>query len=224
MRLLTTAALLLAAVLPVSAQEETPAPSRYAVEVIVFENLDQSRSTPETPVPADPYAVAEPAPSARLATRPELEFLLLAPGSGQPGFTDLPATERRLEAAYQRLERLDAYRPLAYLAWVQPARPRAAAEPLAVAQTNLAAPGLAGHITLFKERFVHLDLDLDWDSWSGRAAPGTGSIPEAPAHIAESRRVRGDTVEYFDHPRFGAITYVRELPEEPQPPATEPAG
>ncbi|UCG72144.1 MAG: hypothetical protein JSV45_12960 [Chromatiales bacterium] len=220
---ITLAALLLAAP-PGQAQDETgdAPPPRYAVEVLVFQHLDQARSTPETPVPADPFAAPEPPAEPSGA---ELEFVLLDPITGGPGFARLPEGELKLGNAWLRLERLDAYRPLAYLSWSQPARPRAGAQPLALRQAGAVPPGLSGQVTVYKERFLHLALDLAW-----QGPPTLTGNPEQPAaattnRINESRRLRGDVVQYFDHPQFGAIAFVREL-EAPEPveAAVEPPG
>lgn len=223
---ITVAALLLA--LPpgqaqAQAQDDTgdAPPPRYAVEVLVFQHLDQARSTPETPVPADPFAAPLP-PSEPSGA--ELEFVLLDPINGGPGFASLPEGELRLGNAWLRLERLDAYRPLAYLSWSQPARPRAGAQPLALRQAGAVPPGLSGQVTVYKERFLHLALNLAWQI--PPAMPGNPASPAtATARIDESRRLRGDVVQYFDNPQFGAIAFVREL-EAPEPveAAAEPPG
>lgn len=201
------------------AEEFLELPPRYAVEVVVFQHLDQSHSTLETPPPPDPYALESPAPP-RQATGPQVEFLLLDPSTGMTAFTQLGPERQTLGGAWRRLERLDAYRPLAYLSWSQPALGRAAAPSFWLADVGATPPGLQGQVKLYKERFVHLALDLTWQE-------AAGAQPARPAaRIEESRRLRGDLVQYFDNPRFGAIAYVRELemPEASPDPVTEPAG
>ena len=214
---ITLATLLLAGV-PAHAQDDAEAsPPRYAVEILVFQHLDQSRSTAETPLPAKPLA-AGAAPAG-----PELEFVLLSAVNGGPGFARLAENELSLGNAWQRLERLDAYRPLAYLSWSQLAHPQAAAQSLWLNQAGVTPPGLSGEVTLYKERFLHLALDLEWE-----LPPDMAQRPELAvsqtARIEESRLLRGDVVQYFDNPQFGAITYVRELEvAEPADTAADPS-
>lgn len=218
---ITLAALLLAG-LPAYTQDDGEAPPpRYAVEILVFQHLDQSRSTLETPVLADPYA-ADPLPAP--AADPRLDFVLLDPMTGGPGFAPLAQDQLSLGRAWRRLQQLDAYRPLAYLSWSQPARPQAAAQSLWLNQAGAIPPGLSGEVTLYKERFLHVALDLAW-----QPSPGAPESPDQAiglaAHIDESRRLRGDVVQYFDNPQFGAIAYVRALKvAEPEEAAAEPTG
>jgi len=227
MKLLDSPWLLLAGVMTslAHAQSEPPEP-RYAVEVIIFEHVDQSRSTPEVPVPPAlmlPGDAASPLPEPPPGnTRAPLSFLLLDPRLGQPDFLALAPEEKVLDGAYRRLEQLDAYRPLVHLAWTQQAWPRNAAEALDLENRGLAPPGLSGQLTLYKERYVHLALDLALvvDSESPRVSIMDGKAATAgAARIVESRRLRGAAAQYFDNPRFGAIAQVWEL----TPPKEEPA-
>lgn len=204
-------------------QEDLEEPPRYAVEILVFQHLDQTRSTQETPPPPRPFASEVPA--APLAPPgPALEFVLLDPVTGGPGFAELAPDDMSLGDAWRRLERLDAYLPLAYLSWSQPARSRAAAQPLPVGNAGAAPPGLSGQITLYKERFLHLALDLAWQASPGAPASLDEFAPPT-TYIDESRRLISDLVQYFDNPRFGAIAYVRELEiEAAAEAAAEPEG
>jgi len=232
MKLFYSGWLLLASILAGPAQAQTEAlQPRYAVEVIIFEHVDQSRSTQEVPVPPTlfgPGETANPRPGPMEDNPGEpLSFLLLDPRLGEPDFLSLAPGEKVLEPAYRRLERLDAYRPLVHLAWSQQAWPRDAAEALNLAETGLAPPGLSGQLTLYKERYVHLALDLKL----GSTAASLGTATDAPrssagnARIVESRRLRGEDVQYFDNPRFGAIAQVWKLtaPEADTPPAADTA-
>ena len=69
------------------------------------------------------------------------------------------------------------------------------------------------------------DLVLD-ESSSGKNDPlGTGTepepepvplrSPEGPTFkLQESRRIRGSNAQYFDHPQFGVIARISEVPIE----------
>jgi hypothetical protein len=206
---------------PAVAQDAAPEPEprpRFAVELLVFQHLDQTRSTAEIAPPPNPYADV-PEGAAKLPPGPELTFLLLDPASDPFAIQALPVGERALASAWARLERLDAYRPLAYLSWSQTTTGRSAARSFWLDEVGVIPPGLQGQVTLYKERYLHLALDLEW---AGVPTDTTGVMDAAPAaRIEESRRLRGDVVQYFDNPQFGAIAYVRELqaPEELPGPA-----
>lgn len=196
------------------AQERAPIddmPVRYAVEVLVFEHRDQSRSTSEIPLPADPFG-RETNGGPAAPAGPRLEFLVMDPDAQRPSIGPLDAADRSLSGAWRRLERLDAYQPIAYLSWSQTALGRAAADAFWLEEVGSAAPGLSGQVKLYKERFLHLALDLSWRQPAPTQAPGSDRDAELPpARIEESRRLKGDVVQYFDNPRFGAIAYVRVL-------------
>ncbi len=204
-------------------QEDLEEPPRYAVEILVFQHLDQTRSTQEIPPPPKPFS-SEVRPAPLTPPGPALEFVLLDPVTGGPAFAELAPEDMSLGDAWGRLERLDAYLPLAYLSWSQPARPRAAAQPLPVGYAGAVPPGLIGQVTLYKERFLHLALDLAWQASPGNPASLDQVAPPAE-YIDESRRLTSDLVQYFDNPRFGAIAYVRELEiAAPAEAAAEPPG
>lgn len=185
-----------AAILPgiVSAQDPDTASgpeARYAIEIVVFENLDQSRTTAEFQAPQSGRDEMQPDASG-------LQYMQIPPALRRGDFVDLPASDYQLTGARNRLERLGAYRPLAHLAWTQPASGRADAIAFELPAEISSQTGLRGSVTLFKERFMHLAVDLEMAGNSG-------------AKIQESRRLRGDQTQYFDHPRFGVIARVRLL-------------
>jgi len=230
------------------AATDAPAPvNRYAVELIVFRHLDQDRNTaeipaasslfrasplnltledlplapPTAPVPIEP---AVPTPPAR---RAPLGFHLLSLDPVYPDFVPLRADALNLTPVYARLQRIDAYEPLAHIGWVQPARTTGEARPYRFDAGAGAHPGLGGSVTLYKERFVHLEVDLTLavaaplfdvaqpspgQPFTERRFPGP-TVADAPGacKLTESRRIRGATAHYFDHPRFGVIALVTEI-------------
>jgi hypothetical protein len=68
--------------------------------------------------------------------------------------------QHELTAAYARLERLDAYRPLMHVRWIQPAVEEDASMALELRRIGNPPLRLDGTVTLYVGRFVHLDLDL----------------------------------------------------------------
>lgn len=204
------------------AQEDAPElPPRYAVEVLVFRHLDQTRSTTEVPPPRDPFARG-PA----VQPGPRVDFLLIEPVHRRPpALAPLAGEDRSLAGAWGRLQRLDAYEPLAYLSWSQPAPGQAMAAPFSLEEIATLPAGLTGNVTLYKERFLHLALDLNWQETAPVGAGTADKVAPRTNQISESRRLRGDQVQYFDNPRFGAIAYVQELERpETEEPAPLPAG
>jgi len=228
---------------------------RFAIEVIVFRHLDQSRNTPEQPavesiIPASPlelYLDADTAvpmgPYANSAlsgtdadTRapgPVVGFYLL---DVEPRFPDFaPLDERQLARVYTRLESLDAYEPIAHFAWLQAARAADQSVPFQIAALDPSGEyRIEGTVTVYKERYVHIQVELGLSTVTPSVSP---PIPEAatwptygdvftppdpkpvPLAVAappeftlhESRRIRGTNAQYFDHPQFGVIARVTEV-------------
>ena len=187
----------------VSAQEEPARPDLYRIEIIVFRHVDQSRNTPEQPPPeAGPVADL---PSPRGQDRPQLEFLLLDPRPVRSP-VDLPREQLQLDSVVARLARIDAYQPLLHFGWQQPASGRAEAGNYWLNAAQEEQLGISGKLRIYKERYLHLAMSLAFD-------PRDGS--SRPAVIEESRRLRDDRLQYFDHPQFGVIASVTRVEPEP---------
>jgi hypothetical protein len=94
------------------------------------------------------------------------------------------------------------YRLLWHQAWVQPATGRTAVdlELLAPLGQGHATPGLTGTIQLAARRFLHLGVDLEWQS--------AGTLE---ARMRQQRRMRLNEDHYLDHPRIGVIAVVTPL-------------
>jgi len=233
---------------------------RYEVEVIVFRHLDQARNTPEQPAaaalirssPLDLYPRSESAsagpyagpldPAARPEERgkaPDVGFYVQELEPPFPDFVSLDNDGGELGRVYARLERLDAYEPILHRTWLQGARPADASVPFPVSADATGDFSLRGTLTLYKERYVHLEVKLDlvptpseltrvvpepapWPEYGDvLAPPDPGQVPllspDMPAYeLRESRRIRGVNAQYFDHPRFGVIARISkiELDEE----------
>lgn len=71
---------------------------------------------------------------------------------------------------------------------------------------------------LSRSRFLHLALDLRYSPQGAAPAGPLFSIfgreaESAPLYrLAQSRRVRSGELNYFDHPRFGAIVMLTPYP------------
>jgi hypothetical protein len=158
--------------------------------------------------------------------RPPIDFLLLEPEPQLPDFLPIESHALVLDPVYQRLVRLDAYKPVLQLAWTQGARPRAVAQPYFISTADTRVTGISGTVKLSKERYLHLKLNLAFRPDAiGLAEPGfgvdpvtrrdmLGGLPPVTYRITGSRRVRAAEIHYFDHPKFGVIASVREIKPE----------
>jgi hypothetical protein len=247
---LLSAALLTAAVAapPGFAQDAPDDPwmtDRYEVDVIVFRHLDQSRNTPESPPPPLPATALQPGltapgggpdaapPAETRAAKSFVEFHLLKQGPEFPDFVVVDDAGGELRSVYARLERFDAYEPILRRKWLQAARPAEVARPFPIAASARDFE-LSGSITLYKERYLHLNVDLrlapvtagapapaagatQWPVFSDALAPPDPAqaplrAPAAPTlELQESRRIRGINAQYFDHPRFGVIALISKV-------------
>lgn len=170
-----------------------------------------------------------------------LELIETYEGSGVE-FTDPEAYE--LTAAYQRLDRLDAYRPLLHTRWIQPGVEQAESMSLPLRRIGDPPLRLDGVVTLYLGRFLHLDLDLAleetvllepipsrapepvYDDRRRGAPMRFGNAPEKTSvfyRIREDRIMRNNEIRYFDHPKFGVIAKVVRI-EEAQPEALDTTG
>lgn len=79
-------------------------------------------------------------------------------------------------------------------------------------------PTIDGTVRLSRSRFLHLALDLRYSPQGATAAAPLFSIfgrqaePAPLYRLAQSRRVRSGELNYFDHPRFGAIVLLTPYP------------
>ncbi|MFW2404262.1 MAG: CsiV family protein [Gammaproteobacteria bacterium] len=232
---------------------------RYEVEVIVFRHLDQARNTPEQPavktvvatsLPGFPSQSAEaPSGTDRTTSNSVADGRRRVPGVAfylldlEPDFPDyLPLDDgKQLTRVYSRLNQLDAYAPVLHRAWIQAARPADEALPVYVRSNEFGEFSITGTVKLYKERFVHLQLDLlmastaeqiiapEAESWPtfGDVVPTSEPVQaplqaEAPSHeLVESRRIRGEVTQYFDHPQFGVIARVSQIENDEEESETE---
>jgi hypothetical protein len=132
-------------------------------------------------------------------------------------FRLLTPDEYELGAAQRSLERLSAYRPVLHAGWVQQGLPEEQATGVDLALFGHAE--LRGQIELYLSRFLHVELDIDYQPLDGpaaavRAAPQLGEFPLPPRyHLHTERRLRSGELHYFDHPAFGVLVLVKPMPE-----------
>lgn len=190
-RLLLCALALLASTGAVAALDQ------YDVEVIVFSNDAAAGDDENT---QEPGTAGRPAAGAVPASE----------------FIELSAADYRLNNIRGGLASARGYRVLFHRAWRQPVYDRAHAIDYPV--HGVAAGGRSsvdGTVTLIRERFLHLDVDLLLQTSAGNGMP-------AAFRLNERRRIRSDELHYFDHPRFGVIARVTPYAAAAEPAAVAP--
>ncbi len=199
-----------------------PAPPENAVEAVVA----PAPGTAAAPLPATELLPAEeedqPLPVERV------DFFLLDLRHQAPQFVRLPESRFQLDKEYDRLELLDAYQPLIHLAWNQAAYGKSEALAFDIPESTAESSGVSGAVTVYKDRFLHLGLNLEMveatpentnmdftDGWQAPISlldePFRTDEPSRQGttfSLQESRRIRGDLLQYFDHPKFGVIVKI----------------
>ena len=170
----------------------------------------------------------------RRRSRQVVSFLLLSPRPEWPDFIAFDKKSYSLNGVYNRIIRLDAYQPLVHLGWIQAAKSTAEAKPFHIESEPDAPLEVSGTITLYKERYLHLALDLSLETApSDEISEPAAEIPpervfglnfSAPQDdrsvtvnethkLQQSRRIRVSNTHYFDHPLFGVIATVSAIEE-----------
>lgn len=145
------------------------------------------------------------------------------PGSS---FTKLSADSYRLKPVRYTLQRAGEYSVLYHRAWRQLAYSPSRAVSYPVQTTTDSGYRLEGALQLKRGRYLHLDVDLRLLGTVVQA-PGqflpSQELPRA-YRLTERRRLRGDKLHYFDHPRFGLLALVTpvSMPESAEDETTTP--
>lgn len=190
--------------LPAAAQESA---QWYEVEVIVFRQWESGGADAERPRADVPPLGAENVVSLR------------GPEPGQPltPYARLSPNEMRLHGVKQVLEKHRGYEPLLHVGWRQPGLGQAGAPAVALPAGWLPGAGeepmLRGLIKVYRERYLHADVDLRYGHNEGLAQlqgpegkmASTGTM--ADVH-RQSRRMRSGELHYLDHPKLGVLIQV----------------
>jgi len=238
----------------VALESEEQVVSRYAVELIVFEYAGSAANTTEI---FDPEPAAEPRVAVRSAAplQGDLPFAIDMPAAGEAGapfepqvdeeLEEIPSYERagivmldpgeyQLDGIYEKLQRLDAYRPLLHSGWIQSTLAKEESSPLRLRRIGDPPLRLNGTVTLYLGRYLHLAVDLslerkvaqrmtatrgrlgyDGDKRS-RAASNFDPrfiTPSTFYRIQEDRIVRNNELRYYDHPKFGVLAKITRIEE-----------
>jgi len=161
--------------------------------------------------------------------------LELIPTYEQAGLKLLGPEDYVLNAEYERLETLGAYRPLMRAAWTQPTIEKDLTMPITLRRIGDPPLRLDGTVTLYLSRFLHLVVDLALEERAPLRVPPADSrlrrfgderarfrfdpefiTPSIFYRIQEDRIVRNGELRYYDHPRFGVLAKITRI-EEDQP-------
>ena len=227
------------------AVEDVPEVRRYTTEIIIFA-YDQNVSggseifVPDVP-PQDMQSDDVSLDDEPLQSLPEFieepqPEIVEAEEASKYEIVMLAEDEFQLVDIYERLNRLDAYKPLLHFGWTQPTYPQDETQARPLSSFVTPPDGLAGELTLYLSRFLHLAVDLQLDApETARAvrtsdAPryalsdydtgGSGAYSDEPEpyypvryRIEEDRIFRNGELRYFDHPKFGVLAKITRVEE-----------
>jgi len=205
--------------IPLNLQAATTSPSNYTVELVVFRNLMPDLEGNEIWSPD------------RVNTNiPDLDQAKIAADSADET-TDIGK-------AVALLESNNKYQVLTHKRWVQTADARSTSPVMRITDT---ANDLDGTVVFYMSRFLHVDVDLllkDESDQNNKPANGVTSSavanpvalssstnnssaavapPDLTYKIDESRRIRSNQINYFDHPKFGVLLEITPMDSDAQP-------
>ena len=189
-RLITIALLCLATTLPASAAKN---PDLYEVEVVIF----QTKLA---------YLEGE-----ELWAR-DIVNTKLAGLKNAVTVDDSPSIDSPLWKAAGTLEADGEYHVLLRKRWMQTAEPQSKSKWIYLSNARAADPlQLEGTFRLYQSRYLHVDMELLLREGGLREASAgklnDTSLPNV-YRISEQRRIRSGKINYFDHPKFGALVWV----------------
>jgi hypothetical protein len=180
-----------------SASAQQTALTSYDVELVIFRTLS-TKATPED------WRLEAGSANQHLATTDEDALdgeQPIAPPPSAPleTFPPLATSKFKLTAIADTLRRSRNYQPLAHFGWTQPGFPRGEARYMSIDGLVPAGTGLGGQIALARGRYLHLTLELTFDS------PEDGGQRMV---LKQTRRMRSNERHYIDHPKFGVIAII----------------
>jgi hypothetical protein len=118
----------------------------------------------------------------------------------------VPSSQFQLNDIAAKLRASANYQPVAHFAWQQTASSWGSRAGFTVAKLGGNVPGLSGTIYLERGSYLHLGMALTYQPPNVPA--GLSAPPGQVFNMNESRRVKFDQLNYFDHPAFGVIALV----------------
>jgi hypothetical protein len=186
-----------------SASAQQSALQSYDVELIIFRTLSTQASPEQWQVESgtanNPLTTTEEEDASG-----EEQAIAPPPTAPTMTFPALAQSKFKLTAIADTLRRSRNYQPLAHFGWTQPGFPRGEARYMSIDGLLPSSTGLSGQIALARGRYLHLTLELAYDS------------PEDGARMVlrQTRRMRSDERHYIDHPKFGVIAVINRAQGE----------
>jgi len=225
-----SASLILAAVMglllhgPAHAQQTQPESVQlYDVELILFAreapDAGSTEAWPEEPGMPD-YQHAIPIQEQDATTSATMKKN--AGTAQQPVFQLLPKEAYLLTAEARRINRKRGLHTLLHIAWRQPGLAPNKAIPVYLrsaetTETNI--PRLEGTVTISRQRYLHVKLDLLLNKSRFNSESDTPYLAETVSYRFQGRRkMRSGKLHYIDHPLAGALIKIEKYtPPEPEP-------
>jgi len=221
---------------PIVPEPDEPEPDHIygdPIDLMHSNAIDLTSEIPQDYVPIDPLLPVE---TPEIPAQKTIDYFLLDLKHEAPESVQLPDSALQLQAEFERLQKLDAYQPALHLAWNQSTPAKDQAVPFEIPLTVVKSSGISGSVTLYKDRFVHLSVNLkisenlpevsepDIDDWWREPLSLSSDLTGLPDQVREpiifnlqeSRRIRGSQLQYFDHPKFGLIARIKQI-ETPKP-------
>lgn len=232
-------------VLPGDETDESIEPiRRYTVELIIFAYGAGVSAGNEIWVPDEPAIKEAPGsnPSAFSETGEVLtgiESSRVARQYMDPELTMLGRRDYTMNEIYDKLVKLDAYKPIMRAGWTQPTYEKAVTAPIPLRRLGNPPQRLNGSLTLYLGRYLHLVVDLTMDANKSGPLPREETSASARTfgdsrtqneygmideygellrrsiryRIFEDRIMKNGDIRYFDHPKFGVIAKITRVEE-----------
>ena len=123
---------------------------------------------------------------------------------------NIPAIDSPLWKAAGTLETDADYDVLVHKRWLQPADAASEAQWVYLKNARTDPLQLEGTVRFYQSRFLHVEVELLLREDGGREPTTAGTTDAGPKvyRISEQRRIRSRRINYFDHPKFGALVWV----------------
>jgi hypothetical protein len=165
----------------------------YEVEVLVFET-----NLPE--LEGDEFWIQNPATS-------QLDEL-----SDAVDVANASKSQSALSAFLDIIKEDKIYRVLAHKRWVQSVDAKSTTKLIRIRSDKSNNPELDGIVRFYRTRFLRLDLNLLFrTAASGTLYEQSDSTASTVYRIDNQRRMWKNKINYFDHPKFGALVQIKPV-------------
>jgi hypothetical protein len=233
--------------LPEEEAEELVEPiRRYSVELIIFAYSEGTSAGNEIWLPDEvaDEAIYEPSNNRYFGDFDEelMEIeTTVARRYMDPELVLFGEEDYTMTEIYNKLVELDAYEPLVRAGWTQPTYEKEVTGPIDLQTLAESPPWLAGSLTLYLGRYLHLvvDLTMNADHTVAEEVPDDTEMeptfgdsrvrgdyeaidayaeviaPPIRYRIFEDRIMKNGDIRYYDHPKFGVVAKTTRF-EEPE--------